>query len=149
MDSFILVVSKEDSTTFGWASNTYLQTNPLSQNQLEEIKYKNDPLKIGTDSLELLIGEKVPYEKWNIWGSPETLEGTNAKYWLAFLPKANISFASSKENDIIEYIGFGKNKTSKWIKRKRNARTEEIKSQFNSWDGSHINLKKEIKKVNA
>lgn len=92
------------------------------------------------------IGEKVPYENWNIWGYPETLQGTNGKYWIAFLPKANISFVSSKENDLIEYIDFGKDKASEWVKGRLSKRSSDIKRQFNLWDGSHINLTKEIKK---
>lgn len=34
------VILDPDKTIFGWSSNKYLQTSPLSQNQLEEIKIK-------------------------------------------------------------------------------------------------------------
>lgn len=94
-----------------------------------------------------LVGKKVPYEKWSEWGSPETLEGTSNKYWVAYLPKANISFVSEKKTDIIIFSGFNKNSAKNFIEQKNKKRKEQLESQFSAWDGSHRNLTELIKKA--
>jgi hypothetical protein len=67
--------------------------------------------------LKTFINKPVPYEKWNDYGMPETLEGTDSKYWVVFLDKIDMSFISTKENDTIIFTGNGKDSA---IKEKNN-----------------------------
>ncbi len=62
-----------------------------------------------------LVGKKVPYEKWEELGMPETLTGTDNEYWVAYLPVAKISFVSEKKTDKIIYAGFNKNSAKNFI----------------------------------
>ena len=103
-------------------------------------KTKTDPLGLGKPTLDSIIGKKVPYSKWRKWGSPNTLPGTNNSRWVAYLPKANISFISDKKTDIIEYAVFGKG-----AEEKAGEVPDWIKNQFSVWNGSHKNLTKHIK----
>ena len=96
--------------------------------------------------LKSFINKTVPYEKWGEYGTPETLEGTDSKYWVAYLDKIDMSFISTKENDTIIFTGNGKDSA---IKEKNNLvenRKKEISKGFSGWDGSHTELTKLIKK---
>lgn len=105
-----------------------------------------DPLKLGETAIEALINKKVPYDKWSEWGQPETLEGTNNKYWIAYLEKANISFVSEKQSDKILFAGFDKNSALEYFDNIEEERTKMLEEQFSAWDGSHINLTRLLKK---
>ncbi len=91
--------------------------------------------------LKNLINRKVPYEKWNDWGNPETLEQTNNIFWAAYLEKADISFISKKENDKIIFACRGKEKLEKYFTDRQN----NIEIGFSLWDGSHKKLTELIK----
>ena len=69
---------------------------------------RKDSLGLGQETLRSLIGKPVPYENWEDWGTPETLEGTNNQIWVAYLPKANVTFVSEKATDTLYSAGFGK-----------------------------------------
>jgi len=107
----------------------------------------NDPLEIGADSLKTLIGKKVPYHKWNAWGFPKTLNGTDNQYWVAYLDSANVSFVSNKKTDKILFAGFEERNAINYVNKVRLERKELIEKQLSSWDGSHIQLSKLIKKA--
>lgn len=113
----------------------------------DEITKFNDPLKIGIDSLKTLIGEKVPYDKWSIWGYPKTLDGTDSNYWVVYLDSANISFVSDKKTDKILFAGFEEKNAINYITNIRTERKKLIEKQLSGWDGSHIQLTKIIKKA--
>ena len=104
-----------------------------------------DPLNIGKEAISELINKKVPYEKWGEWGSPETLEGTDNKYWVVYLPTANISFVSIKDSDTIIFIDFNKQSAINYLNKIKEERTEKIESHFSVWDGSHRELTTLIK----
>jgi ribosomal protein S20 len=93
------------------------------------------------------IGKKVPYRKWNILGFPETLEGTDGQYWVAYLDKANVSFVSDKSKDTILFAAYGKNAAKKFLEDKGKKRKEQLQAQFSAWDGSHRGLERLIKKL--
>ncbi len=112
-----------------------------------EITEFNDPLKIGIDSLKTLVGEKVPYEKWSVWGFPKTLDGTDNNYWVVYLDSANVSFVSDKKTDKILFAGFEEKNAINYINIIRSERKELIEKQLSGWDGSHIQLTKLIKKA--
>jgi hypothetical protein len=81
----------------------------FDKTQLEKSKHNtNDPLNITKDSINALVGKNVPFNKWNTWGLPETLEGTDGKYWIVYLDSANVSFVSDKNTDKILFIDFDK-----------------------------------------
>jgi len=105
----------------------------------------SDPLSLGQKTVNSLVGKKIPYSKWDKWGGPETLEGTNNKRWIAYLDKANISFISNKKTDIIKFAGFGKESAAEHLKNNP-SREDKIKLQFSPWDGSHRNFEALIKK---
>lgn len=105
----------------------------------------NDPLQIGMDSIKSLVGQKVPKENWNIWGAPKTLEGTNNKYWVAYLDSANISFVSLKATDEIIFAGFEEVSAINYMIDLQTKRKELIEKQLSGWDGSHRELTKIIK----
>jgi len=54
-----------------------------------------------TEKNYLAIGKKVPYNKWDKYGWPETLKGTNNEFWIAYLPKIDTTFKSNKTTDIV------------------------------------------------
>jgi len=56
----------------------------------------------------LYVGQKVPFHKWSEYGYPETLDGTNNKYWIGYLPNINTTFKSTKINDTIIKVKYGK-----------------------------------------
>ena len=90
------------------------------------------------------VGKKVPFDKWDIFGSPNTLDGTNGKYWVAYLPKIDVSFVSEKSSDDVIYVGSGKSAQG-YLGKKEATREERLKKGFSSWDGSHRGLTESIK----
>lgn len=90
-------------------------------------------------------GKKVPFAKWDIYGSPETLEGTNNKYWIAHLPEIDVSFVSEKTTDKVIFVGRGKKAAPDYLVKKNAARKKRIEGGFSAWDGSHLGLTKVIK----
>lgn len=111
-----------------------------------ELEEYNDPLKIGVDSVNALVGKPVPYEMWEKWGAPKTLEGTNNQYWVVHLDSANISFVSNKSTDEVLFASFEERAAIEYIEDIRKKRKELIDKQFSAWDGSHIKLTRLIKK---
>lgn len=108
-----------------------------------EIKEKSNPFGLTKDSLEALVGEKVPYGKWPAWGSPQTLEGTNNFFYAAYLDSADISFVSNKSTDKVLFAGFGRAAAKDYLLE----RQKRIEKQFSSYDGSHRNLERAVKKT--
>lgn len=107
----------------------------------------SDPLNIGQDSIKSLIGEKVPYDKWEIWGTPETLDGTGNQYWVVYLNLANISFVSNQATDEIIFAEFEKTSAINFAKERAEKRAKQLETQFSLWDGSHSNLTQVIKQA--
>jgi len=87
------------------------------------------------------VGKKVPFEKWSIFGAPDTLDGTDGKFWVAYLPEVDVSFVSTKASKRVLYVGVGKNGASDYLEN----REEHIKKGFSAWDGSHRALTSIIK----
>ena len=87
------------------------------------------------------VGKEVPFEMWSIFGSPDTLDGTNGKFWVAYLPDVDVSFVSMKASKKVLYVGFGGNGASDYLEN----RDEHIKKGFSAWDGSHRALTRIIK----
>jgi hypothetical protein len=90
-------------------------------------------------------GKKVPFAKWDIYGSPETLEGTNNKYWIAYLPEIDVSFVSEKTTDKVIFVGRGKKAAPDYLANKDADRKKRLEGGFSAWDGSHCGLTKVIK----
>ena len=90
------------------------------------------------------VGKKVPFDKWDIFGSPNTLDGTNGKYWVAYLPKIDVSFVSEKPSDDVIYVGSGKSAQG-YLGKKEATREERLEKGFSGWDGSHRGLTEFIK----
>lgn len=116
--------------------------NELNQSMVQP----NNPLNISTDSIKALIGKKVPYDKWEKWGAPKTLEGTNNRYWIAYLDSANVSFVSEKLSDKVIFADFDENSAIKYVSELKEKRKQNIQKLFSDWDGSHIKLTEKIKK---
>ena len=94
------------------------------------------------------VGKEVPFELWvsGIFRAPDTLDGTDGKYWVAHLPEIDVSFVSEKSSDEVLYVGHGKS-AQDYLEKKEAARKERLKKGFSSWDGSHRGLTKVIKGV--
>ena len=93
------------------------------------------------------VGKKVPYELWvnGIFGAPNTLVGTDGRYWVAHLAEIDVSFVSEKSSEEVLYVGHGKS-AQDYLEKKAAARKERIEKGFSSlWDGSHRELTKVIK----
>ena len=93
------------------------------------------------------VGKEVPFELWvsGIFRAPDTLDGTDGKYWVAYLPEIDVSFVSEKSSDEVLYVGHGKS-AQDYLGKKAAARKERIEKGFSSlWDGSHRELTKVIK----
>jgi len=116
-------------------------------NDTKSTSEKVDPLMIGQDVINALIGNKVPFDKWNIWGNPETLEGTDNQFWVVYLDSANISFVSDKSTQIVLFADFNKNSALDYLNGIKEKRKKQIEAQFSQWDGSHIILTKAIKEA--
>jgi hypothetical protein len=88
----------------------------IDKNELEKYKHEsNDPLNITKDSIKALVGKNVPFSKWEKWGLPETLEGTDSEYWLVYLDSANVSFVSDKNTGKILFADFDRESALKYI----------------------------------
>jgi hypothetical protein len=61
-----------------------------------------------TEKNYLAVGKKVPYNKWDKYGWPETLKGTNNEFWIAYLPKIDTTFKSKKTSDVVLSIKKGR-----------------------------------------
>ena len=96
------------------------------------------------DSFKTFVGKKTPYHLWGRFGFPETLEGTNNTHWIAYLPKADVSFVSRKDTDIILYADDGK-KAQGQFKQEQDSRDKYVKRTFSSRDSSHGGLTKWVK----
>ena len=93
------------------------------------------------------VGKKVPYELWvnGIFGAPDTLDGTDGRYWVAHLAEIDVSFISEKSSKEVLYVGHGKS-AQDYLEKKEVARKERLEKGFSSlWDGSHRELTKVIK----
>lgn len=77
----------------------------------------NNPLNIKKNQISNLIGNEVPFEKWNEWGSPETLEGTDNERWVIYLGKSNLSMVSEKKTRKVLFAGLGKDAAINWNKK--------------------------------
>ena len=92
-------------------------------------------------------GKKFSFDKSGAYGSPETLEGTNNKYWLAYLPKIDVSLVTEKTTDNILFVGRGKKAGPDYLANKDAARKKRLEGGFSAWDGSHSGLTKVIKEA--
>jgi hypothetical protein len=95
-------------------SGKYRDAYELAKNS----KFKGDKLKriesIAKQHLseeitpDNLVGKKVPYDKYDVIGHPETLKGTNNDVWVAYFPKGNFTIISDKKTDIVRNVYAGK-----------------------------------------
>lgn len=136
--------SNNEATAFADDSRNKVESS------IEPAKF-NDPLNIGVDSVKALIGNTVPYDKWEIWGQPETLEGTNNQYWVVYLSKANISFVSDKTTDSVLYAGFDENSAINYTKETKTRREELSKKSFSALeiDEKHDESEKVLSEVKS
>jgi hypothetical protein len=104
-----------------------------------------NPLNISKDTIKALIGKKVPFSKWDKWGFPKTLEGTDGQYWVVYLGSANVSFVSDKNTDKVLFADFDSISSINQLKIIKEQRKQNIEKLFSQWDGSHIELTKKIK----
>lgn len=111
----------------------------------EELK-KQDFLNVGIDSVNALVGKKVPFDKWEEWGNPKTLKGTDNTFWVVYLDKANISFVSRKSDQIVQYAGFKEEGALNYINNYNKERASSINKQFSAFNGSHMKLTELVKK---
>jgi hypothetical protein len=118
----------------------------IEENELEKYKHQsNDPLSITRDSVKSLVGKNVPFSKWEEWGFPKTLDGTDGKYWVVYLDSANVSFISDKNTDKVLFADFDSISSINQLKIIKEQRKKNIEKLFSQWDGSHIELTKKIK----
>lgn len=113
--------------------------------EMAEMVLELDPLGIGIDSVNALVGNPVPYHLWERWGFPNTLPGSNGQYWLVYLDSANVSFVADKSTEIILFAAFGENSARYHLEALDKRRREHLQQQFSAWDGSHRELNKAIK----
>lgn len=71
-------------------------------------KLKKANQKVRIQKQKLYIGQKVPFDKWDKYGSPETLDGTNNQFWIVYLSKINMTFKARKTTFIILSIKKGR-----------------------------------------
>jgi len=152
-----VTVNGESASRKGWGTEySFEKTYPEGDNKITVVAKKGDKktekvfnFKVDLTSKKLinsLINKPVPYEKWKDYGgSPETLEGTTNKYWVAYLAGSDISFISLKSNDTIIDAGYGKKYATEKIKNIEEERKKELQKGFSTWDGSHNKLTELIK----
>lgn len=103
--------------------------------------------KIADDFIANIKGKKFTFTKTEIYGTPETLEGTNNKYWIAYLPKIDVSFVSDKTTDEVIFVDRGKKAAPEYLATRDAARKKRLEGGFSAWDGSHRGLTKVIKEA--
>ncbi len=114
----------------------------------EILEIRERPQKLKAEAENFVsngVGKKVPYEKWSIVGSPETLDSTNNKYWVAYLPDIDVSFVSEKASHKVIFAGYGKRSAPDYLANKDAARKKRLEGGFSAWDGSNWELTKLIK----
>ena len=96
------------------SSNGYLQYWGASGNYYDAKPYtkkfsnqsQQDDLKAATEKfLRDALGKELPDDMIGTFGDQETLEGTNGQHWVAYLPKAGISFVSEKGSRKVIFVG--------------------------------------------
>ena len=96
------------------SSNGYLQYWGASGNYYDAKPYTKkfsdqslqDDLKAATeDFLRDALGKELPDDMMGTFGDQETLEGTSGQHWVAYLPKAGISFVSEKGSRKVIFVG--------------------------------------------
>ncbi|RDY58464.1 hypothetical protein [Flagellimonas nanhaiensis] len=101
---------------------------------------------VGVQSLDSLIGKNIIIDDYDLWGSPETLNGTNSKYWAAYFPKAQITTIAIKGDRTIKYVEHGKINASDIILEFERERHNLLIECF-KLDGSHRTITEVIKKT--
>ena len=132
-----------------------IQIDPNNKEFFVEIsKIKKELEHLETQKTEFLnkgVGKVVPAEKWGVLGEPETLDATDEEYWVAYLPKSNLSFVAQRDTNKVLFVGRSRLSVqafllerNKELKRKAlekyEARLLQIKKGFSGLDGSHIKL---------
>ncbi|MFT4176484.1 MAG: hypothetical protein QM627_07490 [Luteolibacter sp.] len=129
--------------------NQLLSIDPNTKEFSDEIaKIREHQKMLKSEASEFVAngtGSKVPYKKWNIYGTPENLDETDNKYWVAYLPNIDVSFVSDKASDKVIFVGRGKTSAPDYLTNKNAARRKQIESGFSGWDGSHRGLTRVIK----
>lgn len=74
---------------------------------LNSCKMNTEPNPLDINTKEL-IGVATPFEKWSEWGSPETLEGTDNRYWAIYLEKANLTLITRKSEQRVVHAQLGR-----------------------------------------
>ena len=128
VNGFVMVLD-DTGREYGWTYSKYLQKSPLSKKQFSSIKKRKEkqtkanikinPLRIDKKIVKDLEYNTVPFDKWEEWGNPKTLEGTNNTYWVVLLPKSNISFVARKKNNFVIFADFGKEKAIKFVNNRK------------------------------
>ena len=114
--------------------------------EIARIRERRQMLKAEADGFVASgVGQKVPFEKWAVYGAPETLDGTDNEYWVAYLPDIDVSFVSEKANDAVVFVGHGKESAPDYLANKDAERMKRLKGGFSPWDGSHRGLVRIIK----
>ena len=49
------------------------------------------------------VGKKVPFEMWSVFGSPDTLDGTNSRFWVAY--QKYVSFQKPSDVSFVKNQG--------------------------------------------
>lgn len=86
---------------------------------VDKDSYSKHKIPFNTDSLNTwFIDKSIPYDRFNDWGSPETLEGTNNFLWVAYIDSIDVAFVSSKKTNKIIFADEGKRGVRKYLKKR-------------------------------
>ena len=100
---FFTIANNGDLQYWGQSGNFY-DAKPYTKDF--SIKSRQNDLKAaGEELLRDGLGKELPNDMFGTFGYQETLEGTNGRYWVAYLPKVDISFVSEKGSRKVIFVG--------------------------------------------
>lgn len=97
-------ISTDGYLEFWGQSGNYYTAKPYTKEFTAQTQ--QDDLEAATKSfLKDAIGKELPDDMYGTFGDQRTLDGTNGQYWVAYLPKVDISFVSEKGSRKVLFVG--------------------------------------------
>lgn len=115
-------------------------------NQKNKTENAANPLGLESDKINSLIGNDImKEEEWNKWGEGVNTNHPSTKYWINYISSANLALVINNTNQKVIFASLGQEAASAYIEEITTQNTTLVESQFNPWNGEHINMTKTIK----
>lgn len=106
-----------------------------------------NPKNLTDEQFSAIVGQDMmEEEKWNTFGEGVNAQHPSTRYWINYIESSNLSMVVDNFTNKVVFAGLGKDSATEYIDNTSKQRTELIEKQFSSWDGSHTEVTKAIKK---